>query len=461
MRRATLLSLLTGSLVFGFGARVEAKVVVVGPAGAKAKAVQQDLKALLAGVDSDVVDEAKLAEGQKPPKKPKQRAAWMRERALSQSADLVVAAELKGKKLRLTLFDHRGSAIADRTFKVGARSTLGGGDRADALAWLKGVMQALKEQADKEAAALSALVTPGAGGTSRTGGKSPAPSGGGGGRAASAPPPDAPPPPPEETTIAEAEVAPSGDSPGLLGSALGIHGAQPFAWFRLDLEGLSRGFSYSDPITGNLRPYQAYFLPQLGGVLELHPLVLAGSRALGALGLYFGFGYAFGASEREGGPSFPTSDTELALGARYAIDLGSLTVIPSFGYQARSFVLKAADDGTEETEFPDVSYSGIGGGLGVELPLFAGLTALGGAEYTHVLSPGEVISASYHRAGSVGAIAAELGLRLGLSRVIDVELSGRYQHYFYDFDPEPGDTFIAGGALDQFVTARGSLRLAL
>ena len=71
-------------------------------------------------------------------------------------------------------------------------------------------------------------------------------------------------PPPEEEPIAKPEE-PSGtvqtDSPGLLG--MSAPGQPPLAYLTVDFSSLARGFNYKDPLSPNLRPYNASFLPTI------------------------------------------------------------------------------------------------------------------------------------------------------------------------------------------------------
>ena len=43
---------------------------------------------------------------------------------------------------------------------------------------------------------------------------------------------------------------------------------------------------------------------------------------------------------------------------------------------------------------------------------------------------------------------------MSLVRGWEARLVGDYERYFYSFKPEPGDEYVAGGALDQFYGGR-------
>ena len=80
------------------------------------------------------------------------------------------------------------------------------------------------------------------------------------------------------------------------------------------------------------------------------------------------------------------------------------------------------------------------------------LAFLVGAGYLGVLDAGEV----YDRfsAASVGGIDTELTLAVILGSGFETRLGAHYERYFSTFEPEVGDAYVAGGALDQVVGVR-------
>lgn len=439
-RFATQLAL--GALVVLLAAVAEAKVALVGPTGGKAKVVKRDLGKLLSELD-ELVSEEQFAGGKRRPAKARALPGWIASRWAEAEVDLVIVAELRGRKLRLVSY-LREEAAGETSYTLSRKYLLVGKTRALAGEWLRGQLEAAKQRAEQEAAALAKLAEP-----------------------------DEPPEPPEvieppasarpvEKPAPQEPRSAAGNRPGFLGDALGVpEDGPPLVVLSLDLAGLSRGFGYNDPITPNLRPYHNYFMPTFGGTLELSPLGLTGSSGLAGLGIFARFHTSFGSSAREGGPSYPTSHTALGFGVQYRANLGALVLIPAVSYQLRSFELKAADDGTEETELPDVDYAGVEGALGLEVPLGSSLALLAGGAFTRVMSTGEIISTAFHRGGTANAIAGSAGVRVGLAENLALEAGVIYQHYFYDFTPQPGDRFVAGGALDQYVTARAALRISI
>jgi hypothetical protein len=426
MKRALILA-----AIMAFSTSASAKTALVGPNGAKAKRAKADLSALLADLD-ELIFESELAGDEPRPAKAKALQAWIASRSKESGVDLVVVAELRGKKLRLSAYSGDRS-IGEASFALNAKHALAGAAKGQAAEWLRSALAKAQAKGEPSAPATSP----------------PEP--------LSQDEPEASPEPESSNTEVKAEIPPEprGEGRGIFGFA------SPLAIVSIDLAGLSRGFGYNDPVTQNLRPYKAYFLPTVGARIELFPLAPAGSDALAGIGVFAGFARSFGSSARETGPSYPTSSGRLSIGGEYRLDLGAVVIVPQVSYESRTFGLDAAEDGSEESELPDVSYSGIEGRVGFELPIGESLSLLADGSFTRVMSTGEIISVRYHRSGRANAIGAAIGGRIGVSRDIDLDVGVRYQHYFFDFDPVPGDRFVAGGALDQYVTAAASIRVAL
>jgi hypothetical protein len=228
------------------------------------------------------------------------------------------------------------------------------------------------------------------------------------------------------------------------------------------MEGVSRGLSWTDPVTANLRPYKVYFMPTPGVALQLFPLALIDSDALANVGLTFGFQRSLGVkSNRREGPLYPTTYSSWSLGLNYRLELGSVVLVPAVAWNGAKFSLDAADDGSIEAEMPSVDYGGLKIGTAAELLIADWFALLADAAYVQVLSKGSIISRQFHRDGSAAGLILGAGVRIRVAERMSTELGAVYQHYYYDFNPQPGDRFIAGGALDQFVSARFAFRVEL
>jgi hypothetical protein len=76
--------------------------------------------------------------------------------------------------------------------------------------------------------------------------------------------------------------------------------------------------------------------------------------------------------------------------------------------------------------------------------------------YRAILSAGYVGSRFPH--AQVGGVDVGAGVSVALPHDLALRLTGQYLRFFYDFRPQPGDPYVAGGAVDEF--AVGELALA-
>jgi hypothetical protein len=94
--------------------------------------------------------------------------------------------------------------------------------------------------------------------------------------------------------------------------------------------------------------------------------------------------------------------------------------------------------------------------LGARLPL-GSLALLAAADYLDVTSTGEIGSAARFPRLSVGGVEGKLGMALSLFSPWEARIIFDYRRYFYSFNPQPGDPYIAGGALDEYFTVTAGL----
>lgn len=470
--------------------------------GAGAAAVKDDLLALIA-------EQGEAVEIAKAPPKGAKRKAWAKDAQGSLGLTAVVAAEVTGKRLKLGLWvdgkpvSATGANLKGKGLDAGAKSALKswlkaqlggpGGARAAATA-----AAGAEEEEEEEAPAVAPPPPPAKGGKGAVAKAEPR-----GGPVVAPPPPpptarrdddegssavgsgsrsaprddddDAPAARPEpsassagDRNIAGGKSGKSGDfGGGFLGSSLGLAaGLPPLLVVHAEFHSVGRGFSYSDPITGNLRPYSVTFMPTPGVSVEAYPLTLVGNPALAGLGLSFGFRTSLGVKSARANSTleFPTTYSALEVGAHYRISLGEgfggPALIPAIGWSSTSFELSPVE-GTREEQLPNVSYPGLKLGLGFDTPLFASVRLFGDGAFVIVGAPGEIISDTFFAIGSVNGLVARLGFSVGFMDHVAAEVGVAYQHFFYDFDPEVGDTFVAGGALDQYVVGKAGVRIDL
>lgn len=256
---------------------------------------------------------------------------------------------------------------------------------------------------------------------------------------------------------ADADVAPAHESrPGARPG--GIGGAFVVAALGFDIGG--RTLAYNDRLTSNLRTYDVLGAPSLGGSVELYPFAASTTPVVRDLGLVGGYRQAFGLSSRtEAGDEVKTAWNRLDVGLRIRGRVGSdgdrpiAVVGASIGYKREAFTF----DGSAaiQKEMPSVTYSCLKLGGDVRIPV-GPLAITAAAAFLPVFSSGAV--AARLRESTVGAVEGEIGVAVPFGKSFEGRLGASYTRYFYAFHPQPGDVYVAGGALDQIV--RGQTALA-
>jgi hypothetical protein len=215
------------------------------------------------------------------------------------------------------------------------------------------------------------------------------------------------------------------------------------------LQGGSRHFSYVDRLTPTLRPYDLFVAPlaTIGG--EVYPFLRSSIPVLNELGATASYARAFGlASEDSGGTRVSTSWQAFAAGLRERVPIGSAFILGvDAGYGDTSFAFD--DPNTPAAQLPSVHYKFLRGGLDGRYAR-GDLSVRAAASYLGVLSTGD-FAALFPRA-SVGGIEAALGVADQIAPALELSLDLVYTRFFYDLSPEPGDPYVAGGALDEMAT---------
>ncbi|WP_437999755.1 hypothetical protein WMF26_07430 [Sorangium sp. So ce185] len=220
----------------------------------------------------------------------------------------------------------------------------------------------------------------------------------------------------------------------------------------VDLEIAGRTLSYTDLLSENLRTYEVLGVPMPSLRAELYPLARSALPVLRDLGIALSYARAVGLdSEGGGGASVSTSFSRLHAGlkGRYrpAGQAGPV-LFASGGLCWTDF--DVAPTGDPSRDAAAVSYVALRLGADGRLPV--GPVALeAGAGYQAPLSMGAL--ASYFREPSAGGVDLRVAVAVPFAPGLEARAGASYARFFYDFDAEPGDPYIAGGALDQLFAA--------
>lgn len=219
----------------------------------------------------------------------------------------------------------------------------------------------------------------------------------------------------------------------------------------LGVEFVGRWFDYSDPRTNNLRPYSVFGQPALSIAGEVYPLASTDIPVLKGLGITAGFARALGLNSAVGdGDPISTTYQRINLGLRERLSIGEASQLGiNAGLRFVTFDIEAP--AAIAATVPNVSYTLFRAGLDGRFPL--GSVALGlGADYLMPLSSGPVYER--FKGPSVQGIGATAGVMIPIATGIEGRVLVEYARFFSSFQPEQGDAYIAGGAIDQYLGLR-------
>jgi hypothetical protein len=213
----------------------------------------------------------------------------------------------------------------------------------------------------------------------------------------------------------------------------------------------TRHFSYVDRVTTSLRSYDLLAAPLVGVHGELSPFSRANVPVLKDFSVIGDYRLALGLSSTDSAKdSVSTSWSSFDIGARERVHLSqSLALGLHGGYGQDDYTFGAVSAGTT---LPDVQYRFIAVGPDANLTLSRLSLYLSGS-YLGVLSAGLV--GTYFPRATVGGVEGTIGVAYSLAHGFEVSLEVEYTRFFYSMNPQPGDAYVAGGALDQM--GRGAL----
>ena len=218
---------------------------------------------------------------------------------------------------------------------------------------------------------------------------------------------------------------------------------------------MGRGtFSYVNRLTPSLRPYNLFAAPLFAIHGEAYPFKNVGVPVLSGLGATGSYARAFALSSQDAaGNRVGTTWQAFDLGVRERLRLGdSFVVGVDLGYGANDFTFDAPV--TTAAQLPSIQYKMLRAGLDGRVGRGA-LSAHAAASYLDVLSTGD-FGALFPRT-TVGGVEAALGISESVASSFEVSLDAAYTRFFYSLLPQPGDPYVAGGALDQMAIVSLSL----
>jgi hypothetical protein len=226
---------------------------------------------------------------------------------------------------------------------------------------------------------------------------------------------------------------------------------QTWLSFAVGPELYGRHFSYRDDIFEALNEYDLSGTPALTAAGEVYPMANRSRGIVAHLGGAASFTHVpeFDSEDLAGG-QYTSKARSYALGARYRHRLFGIDLAAALDYGSQSFSIKPIGEGMQP-DFPAVRYNYLRAGLSATAPVWSRLAASGAIGYRQVLSSGEIESDDFFPRASARGLDLQLELSTSLRWRLDLRAGATLERYGHALNPEPGDTHIAGGALDQYL----------
>ena len=269
-------------------------------------------------------------------------------------------------------------------------------------------------------------------------------------------------PAPSMTPMSAATEAPGSAEPaaaaglGITRSAAPRHEATIAVW--LDGGVVARRLRFDGLTTRNLSTYDNGASALVGFHAELQPFARGRSRWLRGLALAGGFAgsVASGAAHADGSNPVQSPLYAFDVGLRERVRLGDGRFAPALGVAAAYGSLRQSfsDGGVLVAGLPSVSYQygrvAVDGEIALgplALELSGGYRAVGSSGY---------LGSRFSRT-SVQGFDARAGLVARLPRGVVVGAGAEYVRFASTFHPQPGDAYVANGAVDEILVARADL----
>ena len=232
-------------------------------------------------------------------------------------------------------------------------------------------------------------------------------------------------------------------------------------WLELALgaRGFSRNLSIHQHLTGMIRQHQMALGPAVVLDVALYPLALVSRGPAANIGLVAEIEQAVGSSSQlapddsfPNGAAFRTWMRELAGGLRYRVPLGDSQIGASVTGGEHAFWFIGADGADRnQLAIPNTIYRFVRGGVDARVALTQDFYVAAGAGYRHILNSAGPVQ-DYFPHLTVAGVDAEVGVAYRITNTVEARLQGNIRRYFYDMHSIAGDTWIAGGAVDQYLS---------
>ncbi len=227
------------------------------------------------------------------------------------------------------------------------------------------------------------------------------------------------------------------------------------AWldFEIGMGGYNRALTFNQNLTPSLLSYTLGVGPIAVANVVMYPFDPLVGGALGNIGLEAEIQQGFGISSTlvNNGVSTTYKDVvhDYAGGGRYRFTFGAasdLYLSVTGGEDAFTFTGRSS---ANVLMIPDTIYHYVRPGFGLHLGLGGDLGVSLAAGYRAVLNNAGPQFQQFFQRATVAGADAELVVRYALSTMFEVRAGLEWRRYWFAMNARPGDTYVAGGAVDQ------------
>jgi hypothetical protein len=221
-----------------------------------------------------------------------------------------------------------------------------------------------------------------------------------------------------------------------------------------------RDFRYNQVLLGGLRSYTNNAIPMGSVGVEFYPFVASHTPLARDIGLVgrFGTSLGFESKTQAGDQTAKGTWSRYAIGARGRIHAGPGPGAVLVGLEVTYGDSKFEFTGSDPVlaTIPSVDYKYVRAGADVRIP-FGAFAVSAGAGYLNILSSGPFGDRFPH--ASMAGVDGRVGATYRLAENVEALVAGEYMRIFSKENPRPGETFIAGGALDQYLIFKAGVSL--
>jgi hypothetical protein len=229
--------------------------------------------------------------------------------------------------------------------------------------------------------------------------------------------------------------------------------------FGVGVKMFTRLFGYTDDIFQALSTYKLPLGPAIAFDADLYPAAFVTRGFASNIGLMGYFDFAVGISSKgSDGTKYGTSALDLKVALTVRIPVANvITINPFFGFARQTFGITSSTG--VKPNIPTVGYSGLRAGLQVRFKIIGPVSVQVSFAGDFLTTTGQIGSTDYFPHSKTTGLDGQFAIPIAIGNHLEVKLQADYTRYWFTMNPNVGDPWIAGGALD--IYASGSLIVAV